>query len=1171
MPHSSVVRRCAVRHTSNALIAALLVVAFALLAPRPAQAEGSEELDARDGGGSGAHDQALDRDTHLFVDILNNTGDFNTGNEKICWNGTGTLAIYPIGSDPWTGSPTALHTLLAGTCTLTALATVGAYPVRPSIDDQVVNLRWDIRVCDFDDTCVLDSANERTGRIWSTQWIFELGVAVFTEARANNGSVFAIVPGGDVGLDAVIEMTLDGVSGANYRLYANSIGPQVAATNARVGRSVARDELTDPPNPVPVYEVIPELKLYLNPPEVAQYNWRQPEITAVEIAPSCGAAVVLDTAAGTISFDSNVTGQYVVICDVNDDAIFDFADSDDFSSFGTAIIGNNVVAWNGRDNNNVNAAAGTYDCIIRLNVGEFHYVGEDIETAFPGIRMFRVESNKTTRTPVNMFWDDALIAADAENMPTTPMARPSPSAPEPGGLDPVGYATAANAFRRSAMGVASGNARAWGNFDGDGKGNETFLDTFSAADTDQSPIFTIDVITAAGDADTDTLTNARECTIGSDPQDVDSDDDDVNDGFEASSSTLPNTDGPSDLIPNVLDPDDDGDGINTIDELGNNENGDGNPSDAANSDGAPDGADYLDVDSDNDGVDDGDDLDPTDPLVCQDSDADACDDCANTGNDSSGGDPDDDGTDTDGDGDCDTGLPGNPNDGDPDDDNDDDNDGVNDGDDSDPLDETACRDTDADSCDDCINTAADQSGGDPDDDGPDANSDGICDLGELDGDGDGVLDPLDLDLDNDGVPNTDERDEDTDGDGLDNERDLDSDGDGLSDLLEAGGERLDADGDGVIDEPVDANSDGLHDPLQVSGDELPLPNSDDDAEPDFLDLDSDADGLLDLVEAGSDALDPPDTDGDDDDDFRDADDDGDGIPTAEELADAAEFGEDLDEDDKPNHLDTDTDGDGRLDSTERAGDGDANDNSTPDYVEPFMEEPMLNLDADEDGLLDEEERDNGVDRDTDGDGIFDFEDRDDDNDGILTDDERTPGGDEIDTDADGRANHLDADDDGDGVPTEDERTDDGDDQDSDEDGMPDHLDVDDDGDGINTDIELSDGDELGNDVDGDGLPNYLDPDSDGDGTPDAVEAEQDDDGNNVPDYLEPAEEENQGAGMGVGGFAGGALCSISSAPHSSTGSSLSSQITLGMLALCALVLRARKRTRMLRRNTIRTR
>ncbi|MCP3978249.1 MAG: hypothetical protein GY716_02800 [bacterium] len=128
-----------------------------------------------------------------------------------------------------------------------------------------------------------------------------------------------------------------------------------------------------------------------------------------------------------------------------------------------------------------------------------------------------------------------------------------------------------------------------------------------------------------------------------------------------------------------------------------------------------------DSDDDNDGIGDADDVNPTDPNACRDLDDDTCDDCSvlvDGFGPLSDSDPGNDGLDSDGDGICDAG------------DTDNDNDGVDDVDDADPLDPNVCRDLDVDTCDDCTLTGADQSGGDPSDDGTDADADGLCDAGD---------------------------------------------------------------------------------------------------------------------------------------------------------------------------------------------------------------------------------------------------------------------------------------------------------------------------------------------------------------------------------------------------------------------------------------------------------
>lgn len=186
--------------------------------------------------------------------------------------------------------------------------------------------------------------------------------------------------------------------------------------------------------------------------------------------------------------------------------------------------------------------------------------------------------------------------------------------------------------------------------------------------------------------------------------------------------------------------------------------------------------DVCDDDDDNDGVADVDDISPLDPTLCEDADADSCDDCTNQV-DGLGPLPDnnpaDDGLDTDGDGLCDLGDP------------DDDGDGYPDGDESsgcsptsDPLDpDSTPLDTDGDLLCDTL---------DDDDDG-----DGYSDLDEatlcippsdpldagsipLDTDGDLLCDTIDPDDDDDGcldgidaAPTVSSSDDDGDGFGAD--------------------------------------------------------------------------------------------------------------------------------------------------------------------------------------------------------------------------------------------------------------------------------------------------------------------------------------------------------------------------------------------------------------------
>jgi IgGFc binding protein/CHU_C Type IX secretion signal domain len=435
-----------------------------------------------------------------------------------------------------------------------------------------------------------------------------------------------------------------------------------------------------------------------------------------------------------------------------------------------------------------------------------------------------------------------------------------------------------------------------------------------------------------------------------------------------------------------------------------------------------------------------------------------------------------------------------------------------------------------------------------------------------DTDGDGISDVIDLDDDNDGVPDSVEGNGDKDGDGLPDSKDLDSDNDGIPDITENGAP--DTDKDGKVDNFVDTNGDGLSDPLATNP--IAQLDSDGDGKPNQDDLDSDNDGITDVIEAGGQDPDGngqigtgfgstiPDADNDG---LADAVDPKNGIvtnPAATPLPIR-----NTDNTGKPDYLDIDADDDGIVDNIEGQPtlgyipptgtdlDGDGIDNAydnnngfggsgltnlpnsdnggTPDYRD---------LDSDNDGISDIIEKGgaaSGGTTDADGDGLLDGFDS---NTATptsvgsainVTNGNLTPssypntqkpstnerdwreGTTDPDFDGDGVVDILDLDDDNDGIPDSVEGNSDTDgdgqpdskDRDSDNDGIPDTIEngtLDPDGDGVagsgplvvNTNGEVL---VAGNpiivtpkDFDGDGKPNYLDLDSDNDGITDVIEA-----------------------------------------------------------------------------------
>jgi hypothetical protein len=210
-------------------------------------------------------------------------------------------------------------------------------------------------------------------------------------------------------------------------------------------------------------------------------------------------------------------------------------------------------------------------------------------------------------------------------------------------------------------------------------------------------------------------------------------------------------------------------------------------------------------------------------------------------------------------------------------------------------------------------------------------------------------------------------------------------------------------------------------------------DSDGDGYPDRVDIDSDNDGIPDNVEAQTTVgYIPP----------AGADDDGDGLDNAYEGAGEDDQGLDpvnTDETDQPDYLDDDSDNDLVPDNNEG---NDFNFDGVPDQ--------------------------NFTGTDTDGDGLDDGYEGADVNDGFDVNDEiDDPENDLPDTDGTEDVNYRDLDDDGDGINTPDEDAD-------------------------------ADGDPTNDDTDNDGTPDYLDPtddiDTDGDGVPDIVDIDDDNDG-----------------------------------------------------------------------------
>jgi MYXO-CTERM domain-containing protein len=1034
----------------------------------PAFGEGSDDVDTT---------QRLDHRTDIFVDVL-------APGERIAWTGEiidGWGAVTPVEAELERPDGTLEAVLASGEVVLVDEA--GAWVIRPVATDAYgpAVLEEDPEYSgppdgandplDVWDVEVLEAA-AGFGRVWSDKWQFNTGK--FRDDNALFGSLYMLVGGGSGARDSVVELLADGLAGNEYEVTAGPVGATLSAdaTVSAHGRSV--DQVG--------WKAVPETPIYLNPPEVARFNPGVPQVT--DEASICD-GLALGVASGGISFTTDVVGVGHLVCDLNEDGVFDLTSEADLHRLNRVEVGANFVEMDGARHDGTAIEPGVYPCTVRVTVGEMHFAAKDMETSFEGLRLYRVAPD-LSRHPLVMYWNDAMVQGAAVEMPDGQTSQQSSGAL---GMDPGEHDEPA---------LANDNARAWGNFGSRSKGQAAFVDTYTWIHDVVSDVVPLVVMDPEVDTDGDGVVDAAETcghgsshlaydtdgdgihdgleilVMGSDPLSADSDGDGVADVVEAGDPYAP-TDTDGDGLFDIIDDDDDDDGVPTLEE--DRDLTPGPESDDYDGDGVPD---YLDDDDDGDGVPvedvDGD-GDPRDDDFDEDGIADHLDDdddgdgvptlYEDVGLDGVMEDSDGDGwpnhldVDADGDGMLLEGYGDLDGDGLPDHaDADDDGDGVltvveglidTDGDGfadfEDPDDDgdgVLSRDEDVD--------------GDGDPRGDDSDADGIDDWHDEDDDGDGVLTILEAHLD-------------TDGDGIEDHLDLDDDGDGVptaSEDPDGDGDPTadDTDGDGDPDY-LDADDDGDgHDTLDEDGDRDGDPTNDDtdgDGDPDYLDEDDDGDGLLSAYETG-------DQDGDGVPDHQDPDDDGDSIPTLLEDVDGDgdPRNDDTDTDDTPDYLDTDDDGDGLL--SVREGGGDTDGDGIPDHRD---------LDSDADGFPDSEE---GL-TDTDGDGLLDFQDADDDGDGVPSVDE------EGDFDGDGLPDRHDPDDDDDGVPTSVEG-----DGDPDGDGIPSHHDDDADGDG------LLDRDEGAIDTDLDGEPDVLDLDSDNDGAPDSEEGLVDSDGDAIRDF-----------------------------------------------------------------------
>jgi hypothetical protein len=413
----------------NPLFISLIMIAipFFVIAGFSAmvRAEGSSETGSN---------QTLKSDTILYVDIIDHTG------ENFTWTGSGSIDVFAP-------DETSIGNYSSGS-TITPTMN-GAYRIQLNEDQSGA---WDISV--------ISGGSPVNGRMYSKEWHLDGGG--YSQSTAMDNSFFALVPAGN-GNNSVVEIKNEGLAGFDYKIG----GSQNGITGSHACKSV----------PITGHSFDADIPIYLNIPSIATFSSLQPTVTNFD-------AVTNGKGDYQFSFETDIGGTYHIILDADADGFMDISGSNDVILSGIAAVGANEINWDGLDNFGLPVPEETYDTIVRIHTGEIHVLAEDVETFYPGLRLFSV-SGGGSRTPLNMFWNDGLVQGGAVLMPNGQYGLETSG---PAGLNPGNYVDSAD---------ANINARAWGNFTDAGKGNEAIMDTFTWINEDVSVVELLTIEEAA--------------------------------------------------------------------------------------------------------------------------------------------------------------------------------------------------------------------------------------------------------------------------------------------------------------------------------------------------------------------------------------------------------------------------------------------------------------------------------------------------------------------------------------------------------------------------------------------------------------------------------------------------------------------------------------------------
>ncbi len=406
-----------------------LIGSFCLVASATAvNAEGIYQLDGVNLADSARSGQALRATTEVFVHV-------NNANDYIRIHACGINDSDNITADVYATTLNAVGKYEKSGGILTSLLSTGAniacdsavdssLPATPVIGDQMQYQvtttgvyaiefgipsrstdnsrfkRWDVSIAANSSDPVDPTAND--GNLFSYNW------KINVSDKSTNGTLttkmFVLAPGGFPDTNYVWALDLQNFIGDDYELIANDIG--LPSPNS--GLSIPRDSSISVEEKYPTYLSYP---IGAAPAPLA--NQLPDLIDTLTFTDNDGNDNAISPdgdvieESGNFTFTPDVTGTYAITIDLNRDGEFSTGDKVLFGSTTENTV--TTVNWDGLDAEGNPVAQAKYNVQLQLRLGEYHFVGEDVEISGggtdDGLTILQA-TDANTFIPTTVFWDD---------------------------------------------------------------------------------------------------------------------------------------------------------------------------------------------------------------------------------------------------------------------------------------------------------------------------------------------------------------------------------------------------------------------------------------------------------------------------------------------------------------------------------------------------------------------------------------------------------------------------------------------------------------------------------------------------------------------------------------------------------------------------------------------